>query len=94
MPHISGGKRGSPGERNTRDLNVTHIHWSTFFLASFAAQAVQNDPDLLIRRMTFAGCPADVLYEPLGRRFRVLGFLSSPLLDGYDEPEILPSSSR
>jgi len=35
--------------------------------AGLAAQAVQNDPDLLFRRMTFAGCPADVLYEPLRR---------------------------
>src|ERR1700690_622632 len=41
-----------------------------------AAQAVQNYPDLLFGRMALAGCPADVLHNPLRRRFRVHGFLS------------------
>ena len=63
--------------------------------AGLAAQAVQNDADLLFGRMAFAGDPADVLYEPLRRRFsRARISVSSPLLDGYDEPEILRSSSH
>src|ERR1035437_3749634 len=44
--------------------------------AGLAAQAVQNYPDLLFGRMAFAGCPADVLHEPLRRRFRMHVFLS------------------
>src|SRR5271167_4142311 len=44
--------------------------------AGLAAQAIQNYPDLLFGRMTLAGCPADVLHDPLRRRFRVYGFLS------------------
>src|SRR5271168_3266493 len=44
--------------------------------AGLAAQTVQNYPDLLFGRMTLAGCPADVLHDPLRRRFRVHGFLS------------------
>src|SRR3954469_465083 len=44
--------------------------------AGLAAQAVENDPDLLFRRMPFAGCTADGLHDPLRRRFRVYGFLS------------------
>jgi hypothetical protein len=39
-------------------------------------QAVEHDADLLFGRMVFAGDPADVLYEPLRRRFSVHGFLS------------------
>src|SRR4051812_25995028 len=41
-----------------------------------AAQAIQHDADLLFRRMPFAGCTADVLHDPLRRRFRMHGFLS------------------
>src|SRR5271167_1030534 len=44
--------------------------------AGLAAQTIQNYPDLLFGRMTLAGCPADVLHDPLRRRFRVHGFLS------------------
>src|SRR5277367_2242549 len=44
--------------------------------AGLAAQAIQNYPDLLFGRMTLAGCPADVLHDPLRRRFRAYGFLS------------------
>ena len=45
-------------------------------MLDFVTQAVQNDADILFGRLAFAGCPADVLHQPLGRRFRVLGFLS------------------
>src|ERR1019366_10371137 len=41
-----------------------------------AAQTVQHDPDLLLGRILLAGCPADVFYNPLGRRFLDLGLLS------------------
>jgi len=62
--------------------------------AVFATQAVQHNADFLLaeyclrvaRRMSFTIRSEDIL-----------GLLisgSSPLLDGYDEPEILPSSSR
>src|SRR3954464_5860453 len=44
--------------------------------AGLAPQAIQHDADLLFRRMPFAGCTADVLHDPLRRRFRVHEFLS------------------
>src|SRR6476646_9413669 len=63
--------------------------------ADLAAQAVQDDPDLLFGRVTPARRPADVLDDLFRRQVGGAGFLShlrSP--EGYDEPEILPSSSR
>src|SRR3954464_8264329 len=44
--------------------------------AGLAPQTIQHDADLLFRRMPFAGCTADVLHDPLRRRFRTQGFLS------------------
>src|SRR5215203_6803372 len=44
--------------------------------AGLAPQAIQHDTDLLFRRLPFAGCTADVLHDPLRRRFRMRGFLS------------------
>jgi len=44
--------------------------------AGLTSQAVQHDPDLLFRRMPFAGCTADVLHDPLRRQFSSYGFLS------------------
>ena len=35
--------------------------------AGLAAQAVQNYPDLLFGLMALAGCPTDVLHDPLRR---------------------------
>jgi hypothetical protein len=32
MPDVSGGKRGAPHERNTRDLRVTQVHRPPVFL--------------------------------------------------------------
>src|SRR5262245_10931800 len=60
----------------------------------FAAQAVQHDADLLFGRVAFAHRPADAFDDLLGRQGVGVGFLShlrSP--EGYDEPEILPSSN-
>ena len=42
--------------------------------------------------LVFPGCPPDVADKRLGRRRGGVGFIS--LLEGYDEPEILRSSSR
>src|SRR3954471_16840729 len=44
--------------------------------AGLAPQTIQHDADLLFRQMPFAGCTADVLHDPLRRRFRTQGFLS------------------
>src|SRR3954462_3282427 len=44
--------------------------------AGLAPQTFQHDADLLFRRMPFAGCTANVLHDPLRRRFRMQGFLS------------------
>jgi hypothetical protein len=40
------------------------------------AQAVKNNADLLFGRMALASGPADILHDPLRRRFRGSGFLS------------------
>jgi len=45
-------------------------------MLGLAPQTIQHDADLLFRRMPFAGCTADVLHDPLRRRFRMHGFLS------------------
>jgi hypothetical protein len=43
--------------------------WSAQFGdAGLAAQAVQNDPDLLFGRKALAGGPTDVLYEPVASK--------------------------
>jgi hypothetical protein len=63
--------------------------------AVLAAKAVEHDTDLLIGRILLARGSPNVLHDPLGRRLLVLGFLSHlHSLNGYDEPEILPSSTR
>jgi hypothetical protein len=52
----------------------------------FAAKAIEHNADLLFRRMALPSCPSDA--------FRRHGIsISSSLLGGYDEPEILPSPS-
>jgi hypothetical protein len=43
-----------------------------FALASFVLCPSSDN----LRQMAFAGCPADVLHDPLRRRFSVYGFLS------------------
>ncbi len=45
-------------------------------VTTIATQPVQNNPNLLFGRMTFAGGPANILYEPLRWQFSVYGFLS------------------
>src|ERR1019366_360047 len=64
--------------KNRRVLNLLgqYLRRTAERGGAFAAQAVQNYPDLLFGRMALAGCPADVLHDPLRRRFRVHGFLS------------------
>ena len=63
--------------------------------AVLTPKAVQHDTDLLLGRILLAGCSPNVLHNPLGRRLLAHGIsVSSPLLDGYDEPEILLSSTR
>src|SRR5271169_2385397 len=63
--------------------------------AGLAPQAVQHDPDLLFGRILLSRRPADVPHNLLGRPVRCLGSLSHLRSSyGYDEPEILPSSSR
>jgi len=60
-------------------------------LIVFAAQAVQDDPDLLLRGILFARGALDVLDDLLGRFPPRSSCLSHvPLLGGYDEPETLP----
>ena len=44
--------------------------------AGLASQAIQNNADFLLSRMALASGPADILHNPLRRRFRVYGFLS------------------
>ena len=58
-------------------------------------KAVQDDADLLFGRVTPARRPADILDDLFRRQSGGAGLLShlrSP--EGYDELEILPSSSR
>ena len=60
-----------------------------------AAKAIQDDADLLFGRVTLARRPADALDPSLRTTGRWSWIsVSSSLLEGYDEPEILPSSSR
>ena len=62
--------------------------------AMFATQAIQHNgdfPRLNIVCASLGGCPSRFVRRTFWG-FRISG--SSPLLDGYDEPEILPSSGR
>src|SRR6516165_5757389 len=59
----------------------------------FAAKAIEHNADLLFRRMVLPSCPSDVADNAFRRHGRRLGFRLISLLGGYDEPEILPSSS-
>ena len=61
--------------------------------AVLAAQALQNDPDLLLGRIVLARRPSDVLNNLLSWFLRCSGLLS-PLrsCERYDEPETLPYS--
>src|SRR5665811_2327157 len=74
-PRISKPVPGSSGESRIKALGNAFMA-TQLSDAGLAAQAVQNYPDLLFGRMAFAGCPADVLHDPLRRRFSVYGFLS------------------
>src|SRR6202030_2221534 len=63
--------------------------------AVLAAQTGQNNADLLLRRKLAPGDAADLLYNLLSRFLHRPGFLSHlRSFNGYDGPEILPSSTR
>src|SRR6202047_895216 len=63
--------------------------------ALLAAQALQHDTDLLFGREFPPRHAADVLHDLFRRFLHRPGFLSHlRSLKGYDEPEILPSSTR
>src|ERR1700719_4512322 len=63
--------------------------------ALLAAQALQHNADLLFCRELPACRPPDVLHDLFRRFLHRPGFLSHlRSLKGYDEPEILPSSTR
>src|SRR3954454_21480 len=61
--------------------------------AVLAAQAFQNDPDLLLGRIVLARRPSDVLDNLLSRFLQWSGLLSHlRSYERYDEPETLPYS--
>src|SRR3981189_3052378 len=61
--------------------------------AVLAAQAFQNDPDLLLGRIVLARRPSDVLNNLLSWFLRCSGLLSHlRSCERYDEPETLPYS--
>ena len=61
--------------------------------AVFAAQAVEHDPDPLLRRTALARRAADILDKMCRHLFLRPGLLSqSSLLDGYDDPASLRCS--
>src|SRR3979409_2454755 len=61
--------------------------------AVLAAQALQNDPDLLLGRIVLARRPSDVLNNLLSWFLRGSGLLSHlRSCERYDEPETLPYS--
>ena len=63
--------------------------------AVLAAQAFQNDPDLLLGRIVLARRPSDVLNNLLSWFLRCSGLLSQlRSCERYDEPETLPYSVR
>ena len=64
--------------------------------AGLAPKAVQNDTDLLFGRMTLAGCPPDVLHDPLGRGFTGHGFLSHlhSLMVTMSQKSSLPQAAK
>src|SRR6202011_1871648 len=63
--------------------------------AFLATQALEHDADLLFCRELSACRAADVFHDPFRRFLHRPGFLSHlRSLKGYDEPEILPSSTR
>src|SRR5207253_1005418 len=60
-----------------------------------AAQSFQHDPDLVFSREVSPRRAADVLQHLCGRFIHRHGFLYHlRSLKGYDEPEILPSSTH
>src|SRR5580700_5596571 len=63
--------------------------------AFLAAQALKHDADLRFGRELSACRPPDVFHDLFRRFLHRPGFLSHlRSLKGYDEPEILPSSTR
>src|SRR5438067_9482734 len=63
--------------------------------AVLAAQTAQDDADLLLRRKLTPGGPPDLLHNLFRRFLHRPGFLSHlRSFNGYDGPEILPSSTR
>ncbi len=62
--------------------------------AVLTAQTVQQNTDFLLGGILTARRPANVFYDLLGRQFRGSDFWLISLLDRYDEPEILLSSTR
>src|SRR5208282_699939 len=63
--------------------------------ALLAAQALQDNADLLFGRELPACRPPDIFHDLFRRFLHRPGFLSHlRSLKGYDEPEILPSSIR
>src|SRR4051812_1522256 len=63
--------------------------------AVFATQTSQHDADLFLRRKLPAGRAPDLLHNLLCRFFHRPGFLSHlRSFNGYDGPEILPSSTH
>jgi len=56
-------------------------------------RSLQNDPDPLFRALALARVPADLEDMLLGRYPAARFSVSSSLLDGYDDPEILPCRS-
>src|SRR5215471_6898657 len=63
--------------------------------AVFAAKSIEYDPNLILSRIVFARRSPNLSDDLFGRRLRCPGFLSHlRSLIGYDEPEILLSSSH
>jgi hypothetical protein len=59
-----------------------------------AAQAIEHNADLLFSRVVLPGCPPDVADASRTTPGWSWIPVSSSLLKGYDEPEILRSSSQ
>jgi hypothetical protein len=64
--------------------------------AGLAKWTIQNDADFLLRRMALAGCPRDILHDPLRRRYSLYGLLSHlhSLMVTMSQKSSLPQAAK
>src|SRR5437762_785613 len=93
MPSFSRVWRTGSGECSTSRI-ISCLAAAQLGDAVLAAKTGQDDADLLLRRKLSPGSAADLLHNLFCRFLHRPGFLSHlRSFNGYDGPEILPSST-